>query len=522
MTMRTQSSPLAPAAPPLAAAAGPALAVRGLTKRFGDLVAADNLDVEFFRGEVHAVLGENGAGKSTFVKMLYGYYRPDSGETLIDGEPVRLDSPSAARAHGIGMVFQNFTLIPALTVAENVALIERSRGPLVRLGAVRARIEALAQRYNLAVNPDAYVRDLSVGERQRVEILKLLASDASILILDEPTSVLAPHEVSALLDTIRSLRADGYTLIIITHKMAEVFGCADRVTVLRRGRVAGGGPLDAFDEHSLISMMLGERGESLVDLTVPPGTAGEPGIELRDVDARIDGRVELQDIELLVRCGEIVGVAAVSGNGQAELAEVVLGTARVSRGSVLLGGRELTRASTAARLRAGLAIVPEDPMIHGSVGTMSVRENLMLTSAEYRGKGRFLLRPAQLAQSAREVASRSPFALPDGGRTLGTLSGGNVQRVVIAREVTDRTRYLIAYHPTRGLDAASARSVQELLVAARSRGCAVLLVTEDLEELMALSDQMVVMHGGRIVGRFERDGAGMLDIGRLMTGASAS
>lgn len=501
------------------AASPAALSARALSKRFGDVLAADALDLDFYRGEVHAVLGENGAGKSTLVKMLYGYYQPDSGAIFMDGRRVSFASPADARRHGIGMVFQNFTLVPALTVLENIALVEESRSLPYNRRALRAKILSLAAAYGLVVDPDAYVRDLSVGERQRVEILKLLTSTASFIILDEPTSVLAPHEVASLLELLRSLRSGGYTVILITHKLREVFAVADRVTVLRRGRCVGSGPISAFDERTLVQLMLGERSDGIDFLDLPAGEPGDVGIELIDVTVRgRDGRTVLNNIGLQVRAGEIVGIAAVAGNGQAELADVLLGTADLLHGSVRLGGKDVTHWGTAARLRTGLAVIPEDPLLQGAVSAMSVGENLVLTGGPVNGKRGLFLRPSRVAALAAARAARSPFPLPDMQRPLGTLSGGNAQRVIIARELREDCRYLVAYHPSRGLDVASTRAVQRMLAEARQRGCAVLLVSEDLEELQGLADRIVVIHHGQVAGSFQRNEFDALRIGHLMTG----
>jgi simple sugar transport system ATP-binding protein len=504
------------------AVAMPALSVRGLTKRFGDVLAADGLELDFYPGEVHAVLGENGAGKSTLMKMLYGYYRPDAGEVRLNGRAVQFESPSVARRHGIAMVFQNFTLVPALTVLENIALLDASRSLRLDRTALRAKIRSLGETYGLEVNPDAYVYDLSVGEQQRVEIVKLLSGDASVLIFDEPTSVLAPHEVDSLLGVLGRLRADGYTVILITHKMREVFGVADRITVLRRGRVVGGGPVGEFDEGSLVRLMLGDRADEIATDSFPPGQPGATGIALSNIAVRgADGRPALDGVSLEVRSGEVVGIAAVSGNGQAALADAILGIAPLLNGLVQLGDRDVTHWSTAARLRAGLAVIPEDLFALGVVPTMTVRENLALTAGA-RGDGDLLLSPGRLARTAAALASESPFTLPDGGRVVGGLSGGNAQRVVIAREVRAGCRFLVAYHPTRGLDVASTRAVQAMIADARGRGCAVLLITEDLDEMQTLADRIAVIYHGRVAGEFRRDAFDAMRIGRLMTGASAA
>jgi general nucleoside transport system ATP-binding protein len=521
MTAITAPAAMEPASGHAARGTMPALAATGLRKRFAEILAADDIDVAAYPGEILAVLGENGAGKSTLMKMLYGYYHPDSGSIEIDGRPVRFHSPADARAHGIGMVFQNFTLIPALTVVENIALVQPGRGLRLDRGALSKRISELSARYGLEVEPNATVRDLSVGERQRAEILKVLASGARILIMDEPTSVLAPHEVASLLEIMRQLRDDGFTILLITHKMREVFDCADRVTVLRRGKVIGGGPIGGFTADSLLKMMLGDRQGQVAQVVSAPAAPRGPGMRIEGVTTGgADGRSSLHDVSIDVRAGQIVGVAAVAGNGQAGLADVFIGIGKLRSGSVYLGDKDVTHASPAKRLEAGLCVISEDPVSHAAVGPMSVRENLMLTRARLDGKGH-VLRPRRLLSATRGMSDESPFTLPALDRVLETLSGGNVQRVVIARELRSHCKYLLAYYPSRGLDLASARAVQRALVDLRDRGAAVLLVSEDFDELEALSDEVVVMYHGAIAGRFGRGAIEPLAIGRLMTGGHA-
>jgi len=501
-------------------AAVPVLSARGLRKRFGDVVAAAGIDLDAHRGEVLAILGENGAGKSTLMKMLYGYYHADAGHLEVDGEPVRFSSPADARDYGIGMVFQNFTLIPALTVVENIALVEPGRGLTFDRKGLAARITELSNRYGLEVRPNATVRDLSVGERQRAEILKVLASGARILIMDEPTSVLAPHEVDSLLAVLRHLRGDGYAILLITHKMREVFACADRVVVLRRGVVVGGGAISEFNEEGLLQMMLGERQAGTAPVASTPATAMGPGIRLEGVTADgADGRTALRDVTIDVPAGQIVGIAAVAGNGQAGLADVLIGIAGLESGKVFFAGRDMTKASPAKRLEAGLCVVSEDPVAHAAVGPMSVGENFMLSRAPLDGRSR-LLRPRRLVNATRAIVAGSPFPMPALNRTLETLSGGNVQRVVIVRELRPHCRFLLAYYPSRGLDMASSRAVQQMLVDLRDAGAAILLVSEDFDELQALSDEVVVLFHGSVVGSFSRGAVDPMQIGRLMTGGA--
>jgi len=496
----------------------PMLAARGLSKRFAEVLAADNIDLDAYRGEIRAILGENGAGKSTLMKMLYGYYLPDAGHLEVDGEIVRFRAPSDGRASGIGMVFQNFTLVPALSVVENVALVRAGRSLVLDRRGLAREISDLSERYGLEVRPDAVVRDLSVGERQRAEILKVLASGARILIMDEPTSVLAPHEVDSLLDVLKHLRDDGYTILLITHKMREVFSCADRVTVLRRGKVVGGGLTAEFTQESLLKLMLGERHAQTAAVTSPPGEAQGPGMHLASITTSgADGRSALTNVTITVPAGRIVGVAAVAGNGQAGLADVLLGLAPLKTGTVSFANVDVTGSSPARRLEAGLCVISEDPVAHSAVGPMSVGENFMLTRAPMHGKGR-ILNPRRLLATTRALVERSPFPMPALSRTLETLSGGNVQRVVIVRELQSHCRFLLAYYPSRGLDVASSRAVQQILVDLRASGAAILLVSEDFDELEGLSDEVLVLYHGGVVGSFQRGSIDAMAVGRLMTG----
>ena len=496
-----------------------ALSARGLSKRFADVVAADAIDLDARNGEILAVLGENGAGKSTLMKMLYGYYEPDEGHLSIDGAAVSFHSPSDARGHGIGMVFQNFTLIPALSVVENIALVQGGRGLRLDRRGLAQRITELSERYGLEVRPAALVRDLSVGERQRAEILKVLASNARILILDEPTSVLAPHEVDSLLEVLRHLRDDGFALLLITHKLREVFACADRVMVLRRGKVIGGGQIADFTPESLLKMMLGDRQEQTDIVEAAPAVSQGPGIRLDHVTAvGADGRSALRDVSIDVPAGQIVGIAAVAGNGQSGLADVLIGLGKIT-GTVNLGGHDVTHASPAARLEVGLCVVSEDPVVQSAVGPMNVGENFMLTRAKVDGKGS-LLNLRRLIASVSALTARSPFPMPALTRTLETLSGGNVQRVVLVRELQAHCRFLLVYYPSRGLDVASSRAVQQMIVDLRDQGAAVLLISEDLDELTALSDSVVVLHHGHVVGTFPRGSVDPMRVGHLMTGGT--
>jgi len=499
------------------------LSVRDLTKRFSEVVAVRDLSIDFYAGEVHAILGENGAGKSTFVKMLYGFYRPTAGEILVRGQRAMFHSPADARRQGIGMVFQNFTLVPAMTVWENVALVNPASF-ILDAAAFIARINELSARYGLDVHAQSRVRDLSIGEQQRVEILKALAATPSILILDEPTSVLTPHEAERLLQIVRRLRDDGFAVILITHKLREVFACADRVTTLRRGEITGTEPIADLDQRALLTLMIGERGADEEDTAggaAPPAPAGSPGaLALRGVALRgADGRAVLRGVDLDVSSGEILGIAAVAGNGQAHLGDAFLGTGDATAGTVHIGGRDATALSPAERLALGLAIIPEDPLRDGAVPEMSIEENLSVTGSP-RGARSFFMHPGEVTRRALEAIREAPFPVPPLKRAIGTLSGGNVQRVVLVRELNSGCKYLIAYYPTRGLDLAATRAVRERLVRFTASGGTVLLVSEDLDELRALCDRIAVLHSGEIVGCFPRADADPMEIGRLMTGGT--
>jgi len=501
------------------------LQLRAVTKAFPGVVANDAIDLDVVPGEIHALLGENGAGKSTLMKVLYGYYQPTSGAILVDGHAVDLKTPHDARRLRIGMVFQNFTLVPALTVAENVALALPSL-PFVLPRADLARwIEEISERYGFGIRPGARVAELSLGERQKVEILKLLLGEARYLIFDEPTSVLAPHEIHELLAVFRRLRADGLAVVFITHKLREVLEVADRITVLRRGRVVASLPADGASEAQLVRLMLGNDKYELHQSRADPGPvpAGEPLLELAAVDVPDPaGRVHLRGISLAVRAGEILGIAGVAGNGQVELGETILGLRRCSAGRVLLRGVDVTRAGTARRLAAGLAFVPEDPLRLGAIPTMTVLENLVLAERRnFQGPAGLRMRWEQARNAAHEMALDLGFALPRFDAPAGVLSGGNVQRVVFARELARKPAVLVCFYPTRGLDVPSATAAREVMLRQRAAGAAIVLVSEDLDELFAMSDELAVMHMGRVVGSFRPAETTPEAVGFLMTGGGA-
>ena len=504
-----------------AVAAGmPLLEVRGVSKRYGPVLANDQVDLTLFGGEVHALLGENGAGKSTLSKIIYGFTQPDAGTVQLAGEPVALRSPRDARALGIGMVFQNFMLIPAMSVLENIALFLTDLPAVVRREAVARRIREFGERFGLHVDPSALVRQLSVGDQQKVEILKLLLARARVLILDEPTKVLAPHEVEALFRVFHALKAEGYAILFITHKLREVLACADRITVMRQGRVAGGfGPGQA-DAEALVKLMFGEGAGAGAPAPAEPRPAGaEPILELRGASARAAGsETALTGLDLCVQAGEIVGVAGVSGSGQKELGDLILGLRPLSLGSKRLCGDDASNWSIARMREAGVAFVPEDPLVMAAVPGMSVRENL------YLGTGRRYWRGARIAWGALEAAMGESFRalafpVPRLDPPIAALSGGNLQRVVIAREMAHAPVLVVALYPTRGLDVRSAASVRDLLRRARDGGSGVLMISEDLDELAEMADRLCVLYGGALVGCFPRGGWQTEAVGHLMTGS---
>jgi general nucleoside transport system ATP-binding protein len=495
------------------------LELRGITKRFGSLEANGEIDLVIEPGQIHALLGENGAGKTTLMNVLYGLLHPDEGEILLDGHSVTFRSPRDAIRAGIGMVHQHFMLVPVFTVAENVTLgVERTRG-MVMLDRRRARRDVLelSERYGLDVDPDACVEDLPVGIQQRVEIIKALLRDASVLILDEPTSVLTPGETQDLFRVVRELKAGGRSIIFISHKLKEVQAIADTVTVIRRGRVVGERPPTATDTE-LAALMVGRQ----VELKVSKATA-RPGDIVLDVSgiSSVDdhGKTAPDDISFQVRAGEILGVAGVQGNGQTELCEVLMGLRPAAAGSVRLDGRDLTRATPRDRLRAGIGYVPEDRQEDGLVSDFSVADNLILDVYDQPpfASGISLNLEAIRASAIRGVAEFD-VRTTSTSTPAGTLSGGNQQKVILAREMSRDVRLLLASQPTRGLDVGSIEFVHRRIVEQRDRGVAVLIVSSELDEIYALADRIAVMYEGKIVA-FRPPSVPVEELGLLMAGA---
>jgi ABC-type uncharacterized transport system ATPase subunit len=499
-------------------AAEPLLEARGLNKRFGTLIAVDHADLELRPG-VHALLGENGAGKSTLVKILYGYEQADAGEILLNGRPVQVRSPADARRLGIGLVFQQFTLIPALTVAENIALFLPDLPPVLDQRKIGSRIREMSERYGLAADPARRVGTLSLPEQQRVEILRVLLAGARVLIFDEPTSTLPAQEVDALFNVFRRLRDDGYPILFITHKLPEVFALADTVTVMRRGAVVDTMAIADVNEEQLVQMMFGET-----PTTVHRGqvqTAGTTVLSLTAATCVGEGRA-LVDLDLSIGAGEIVGVAGVAGNGQRELADAIVGVSRIKRGKRVLLGADATRWSVRRIRDAGVAYVPERALSEELIWNMTLAENVALGSPQRYSRlgGLALDRRGLTADFSGRLAALG-LELPDASRRAGTLSGGNAQRFAVARELARDPKLLVALYPTRGLDVPTAAAVQELLLQARERRCGVLLVSQDLAELTTLSDRLLVMRDARIVADLNPRTADAYAIGALMTGGES-
>jgi general nucleoside transport system ATP-binding protein len=483
--------------------AGSVLELRGITKRFPGIVANDHVDFDLARGEVHALLGENGAGKSTLMNVLYGLYHPDEGEILLDGKPVRIDSPHAAIEHAIGMVHQHFMLIPVMTVAENIVLaMEPNRGPLLDMETAERRVRDLAQTLGFRIDPHARVEEISVGQQQRVEILKALYRRANILILDEPTAVLTPQEARELFEIIRVLKQEGHSIIFISHKLGEVLEIADRITVLRRGKKIDTVPRDGATEEGLARLMVGR--EVLLRVEKKAAERGEPLLSVENLSVLDERGLEaVRGVSLEVCSGEIVGIAGVDGNGQTELIDAIAGLRQPQSGQILLAGEDISRASARDALDAGLGHIPEDRQRRGLVLEFTLAENIALHDYAEPPSSRFgWLYPGRLIERARRLLAE--FDVRGGGpeTPAAALSGGNQQKVVIAREVSRDPKVLIAAQPTRGLDVGAIEFVHRRLVEERDEGRAILLVSFELDEILSLSDRVLVLYEGRIVGEY--------------------
>jgi simple sugar transport system ATP-binding protein len=495
--------------------------MRGVTKRFPGVVANDHIDLQAEPGQVLALLGENGAGKSTLMNVLYGLYTPDEGEILLNGQPVQFSGPRDAIAHRIGMVHQHFMLVPPLTVAENIMLGDESvRGPFLDRATVEQRIEALSHSFGLDVDPRARVADLPVGVQQRVEIIKALYRGADVLILDEPTAVLTPQETDELLRSMRGLADEGKTIIFITHKLREVLQVADCITVLRLGKVAGSVSPAAATEATLAAMMVGRP--VVLRIEKRPAQPGSVVLAIADLVVRGDRHnLAVNGLSLDVRAGEIVAIAGVEGNGQQELVEALSGLRRAQSGRVQLAGRDVTNAAPRKLIEAGLAHIPADRQRYGLVLSQPISENLVLSTYYRPPFARGLLRSfAAIWQQAQTLIRAFDIRAPSPATPAGALSGGNQQKTVAARELSRRNLLLIAAQPTRGLDVGSMEFIHRRIVETRDGGAGVLLISTELDEILALADRIAVIFKGAIVATVDAAEADAEQLGLFMTGGA--
>ncbi|MCS6908601.1 MAG: ABC transporter ATP-binding protein [Anaerolineales bacterium] len=494
-----------------------AVLMKGITKRFAGVVANSNIDFEVREGEIHALLGENGAGKTTLMNILYGIYRPDEGEIYIYGKKAHIHSPKDAIALGIGMVHQQFRLVQTHTVVENIVL-GTGNGLRFEEEEVRQKIVDLAQRYSLAINPDARIWQLSAGEQQRVEILKALYRGAKILILDEPTSMLTPLEIKELLQTLRRMTEEGNTIIFITHKLDEVTAVSHRVTILRQGKVTAVLETAKTNKVQLANLMVGR--EVLFRLEKPSVERGSEVLRVEGLEALSDkGLIAVNNVSFTVHRGEILGIAGVAGNGQRELLEVIAGLRPATRGKIFINGVEATRSSIRERINMGMSYVPGERMT-ALVPNMSIAENMILKS--YRtapiSKGAFIDR-REMLNLAQRLIQEYEVITPGPEKPVKLLSGGNIQRALMARELSQQVDILVAAYPTSGLDVGAIETIWRILLSQRPLGKAILLVSDDLEEILTLSDRVAVMHNGEIMGIVEPKEENLEKIGLMMAGA---
>ena len=499
--------------------AHPLVQMRSIVKKFPGVVANDHVDLDIYAGEIHALLGENGSGKSTIMSVLAGLYRPDAGEILIDGEPFAFTSPRDAIAAGIGMVHQHFKLVEPFTVAQNMQLGERQGSFLLSDAGIREEIKKFEQRFGLAVDPDAPVWQLSVGEKQRVEIVRMLYRGSKVLILDEPTAVLTPQETAELFVNMKKMAAAGCAVVFITHKMNEVQEVADRVTVLRGGRVSG--TLMCRDVHAqeLVWLMVGR--EIVMNAErCPHGACGAEVASLENVQALNDsGRAGLNEVSLSLRSGQILGIAGVAGNGQKELAEVLTGLRPVTAGTFIFQGEAVTNLAPAELIRRGISYVPEDRLGMGLVPGLDAVENMLLKSYTHpEFSGRWLINRQAAEAKTAEIVRQYNVKLAGLTQPVRSMSGGNLQKLLLAREIAENPKLIIVVYPARGLDVGATESIHKLLTELRDRGTSILLISEDLDELMKLSDRVGVMFGGRIVGNFAIEEVDLEEVGLLMMG----
>jgi len=503
------------------------LEAKGITKKFPGVLANDQVDFDLRKGEIHALLGENGAGKSTLMNVLYGLYKADAGEVRVDGNVMELHSPKDAIHHGIGMVHQHFMLIPVFTVTENIMLgaetdhrAAPNEAPLVKLDRreVARKVADLSHQYELEVDPNAMVGDLPVGIQQRVEIVKALYRNAKILILDEPTAVLTPQEAEDLFAIMHQLTDKGVSIIFITHKLKEVLAVADRITVMRAGRVVGTARPKETDEARLASMMVGR--EVILTVQKKPAKPAEEILKVEDLHVRdIRGLESVNGVSFSVRAGEVLGVAGVQGNGQTELAEALTGLRHIESGRFMLSGKDLTGKPPRPITETGLAHIPEDRQKHGLVLSYTVADNLVLCDYyQPRFSRGVVIQQNQVDANARKLIKEYDVRTPSPYVSAGKLSGGNQQKVIVARELSRPVKLLIASQPTRGLDVGSIEYIHKEIIVMRDRGVAVLLISAELDEILSLSDRIVVMYRGQIVATVDRKDASREQLGLWMAG----
>lgn len=497
------------------------LELRGITKRFPGVVANDNVNLELNTGEVLSLIGENGAGKSTLMSVLYGMYKPDEGEIVIDGTPSVFASPADAIAAGIGMVHQHFMLVPVFTVAENVVLGVEPTGTLGKLNIDEARrmVREISDKYNLDLDPDAVIEDLPVGVQQRVEIVKVLLRDAKVVVFDEPTAVLTPSEIIEFFEIVKTLVSAGRGVVFITHKLKEALNIADRIAVLRRGKVVGEADPTSATESQIAEMMVGRP----VQLTVDKNSAKAGDVVLKVTDLTVldsDGRTHVENVSFEVHAGEIVGIAGVQGNGQTELVEALTGLRKATSGVIALDGKDLTHSNPRERHQMGMAHIPEDRQRQGLVGGLSVAENLVLTRYHDDQFSHGVMVDWEAADAIAEtLISEYDIRTPNKETGVGTLSGGNQQKVIVARELSRDLRLTIAAQPTRGVDVGSIEYIHSRIVKERDAGTAVLIVSTELEEVMALSDRLLVMYRGKVVAELDPKKVTPMEVGLYMAGS---
>ncbi len=498
----------------------PVLEARGITKRFPGILANDHIDLALRKGRVLGLLGENGAGKSTLMNLIYGLYQPDEGDILVNGTPIKIHNPRDAIAAGIGMVHQHFQLVDVLTVTENVMLgNESTTGPFLRRDVARRKIEEISKRYKLDVDPDALVQKLPVGIQQRVEIIKALYRDCNILILDEPTAVLTPQEIEGLFAIMRTLLERGVSIIFISHKLKEVLEICDDITVLRRGKVAGHADPKQSTPQSLASLMVGR--DVILEVEKAPAKVGTSVMQIQDLVVLDERDVPVvKGVTLDIRAGEILGVAGVQGNGQTELVEAITGLRRNQSGSITIGGQDISHASPRMITAAGVAHVPEDRQKMGMVKPFTIMKNMVLNTYYKSPFARTaLVNDRAIAENAQRLVEKYDVRPPNIYNTIGSLSGGNQQKVIVAREFSRPVKLLIASQPTRGLDVGSIEFIHQQIIRMRDEGTAVLLVSSELDEVLSLSDRVAVMFDGRVIDVLPIEKADRDTVGLRMAGS---